>query len=304
MWPERTAQSYGPGVTAASQAVLLELLTVLRAYRDALVLVGGWAPYFLLEQHRRPEDRFVHVGSIDIDLAVDPAAVSEPQYATIVELLTERGYRPATSRRGGPLLGSFERRVASPVTHKPYTIRVDFLTHQPEGGASRHRPLEVQEGLLARKIRGCEAAFRYHTTVSLSGTLPDGGTLTVPMRMADVTACLTMKGIVLGERYREKDAYDLYAVITHYGDGPKSVAEALRPHLGDPLVAEGLRGIREAFRARDANGPAWVAAFLTSPVLAAERQRVITDAFMVVSELHRLLDPASLAERDRDQVRL
>ncbi len=45
--PERTAQSYGPGVTGASKSVLLELLTILRAYRDSLVLVGGWAPYFL-----------------------------------------------------------------------------------------------------------------------------------------------------------------------------------------------------------------------------------------------------------------
>lgn len=287
--PERTTQHYGPGVTAASLAVLLELMTVLRSYRDALVLVGGWMPYFLLTRHRRPEDPFVHIGSIDIDLAVDPATVQEPQYATIVELLTERGYQPAQTRRGAALASSFERQVASPLTHKPYTIRVDFLTHDPSGQARPRAPQPVQDDLLARKIHGCEAAFRYQTTTSVSGTLPEGGTLTVPIRLADVTACLAMKGIVLGERYREKDAYDLYAVIAHYQRGPASVADAVRPHLGDPLVAEGVGRLQEAFRTREAHGPAWVAAFLTSPVFAAERQRIITDAFMVVNEFLRLL---------------
>ena len=85
---ERSAQSYGPGVTTASKSVLLEVMTILRAYREALVLVGGWVPYFLLAQHQPPEDRFVHVGSIDIDLAVDPSKVDEPEYATIMQLLS------------------------------------------------------------------------------------------------------------------------------------------------------------------------------------------------------------------------
>lgn len=32
-----------------SQSVLLELMTVLGRYREVLYLVGGWAPYFLLQ---------------------------------------------------------------------------------------------------------------------------------------------------------------------------------------------------------------------------------------------------------------
>ena len=100
MPPERIAPTYGPGITAASKSVLLELMTTLRAYRESLILVGGWVPYLLLERHRPAGDRFVHVGSIDIDLAVDPSRVNEPAYATIVELLQARGYRPAEDQRG------------------------------------------------------------------------------------------------------------------------------------------------------------------------------------------------------------
>ncbi len=140
MPPERTAQTYGPGVTGASKSVLLEVLTALRAYRDALVLVGGWAPYFLLEEFRQPRDPFVHVGSIDIDLAIDPAKLDAAQYATIAELLGERGYRPASDRKGEAILSSLERTIQSPVNAKSYTIRVDFLTSPGVDPAGR-RPV-------------------------------------------------------------------------------------------------------------------------------------------------------------------
>lgn len=289
MLPERTAQAFGPGVTAASRSVLLELMVVLRAYREALVLVGGWVPFVLLERHRRPDDRFVHVGSIDIDLAVDPRRVNEPEYATIVELLRERGYRPAATRRGRAIPNSFERTVHSPVTAKPYAIRVDFLTPFAAAESGRSAQAPLQDELVARKIKGCEAAFRYQTTVEIAGALPDGGRMTVPIHMADLVASLTMKGIVLGERYREKDAYDIYALVAHYGRGPAEAAHATRPHLDDPLVSEGMVGIRSAFATRDAHGPAWVASFLVNPMFVEERERVVTDAYMVVSAFGDLL---------------
>lgn len=289
---ERTAQAYGPGVTSASRSVLVELMTLLRAYREALVLVGGWVPYLLLEQHQRPEDAFVHVGSIDIDLAVDPAAVQEAQYASIVQLLLDRGYRRASDRRGAVLPDSFERTVPSPKTSKAYTIRVDFLTPLNAADPERAKHAAVHDGLMARKIRGCDAAFRYHTSIDLSGTLPHGGRMTVPMRMATLVGCVAMKGIVLGERYREKDAYDLYALMAHYGRGPAEVAEALRPHQHDPLVREAIDSIRTAFQRRESNGPAWAAGFTAPPMLTREYERLVTDAFMVVGEFLRLLPGA------------
>jgi len=294
--PERTTQNYGPGVTTASKAVLLELMATLRVYRDALVLVGGWVPYFLLEQHRPPEDDFEHVGSIDIDLAVDPEAVREPEYGTIVELLTARGYRPTPDRRGSPIPYSFDRVVRSPLNNKTYTIRVDFLTHLDDPRSGRHTSRQVQDDLFARKTKGCDAAFQHFTQFDLTGELPEGGKITVPIRMADVVGCLTMKGIVLGERYREKDAYDIYAVAAHYEGGPRDVAEALRPYLQQPLLGESLQSIRAAFGERSGNGPAWVAAFLVSHVFSAERERLVTEAHMVVSELLRVVEkPLSAA---------
>lgn len=291
--PERTAQSYGPAVTAASKAVLLEVLTVLRPYQDALVLVGGWVPYFLLAQHRRPGDAFEHVGSIDIDLAVDPARVAPEAYTTMARLLLQHGYRGVADTRASTLPASFERTVASPVTHKPYTIRVDFLTGTGMPGAPRG--VTVQESLLARKLKGCDVAFTHQVQGPLQGTLPQGGELTVTLRMADVVGCVTMKSIVLGERFREKDAYDLYMVLAHYRRGPQDVAEALRPYLAEPLVAEALGCLRAAFATRQAHGPAWAAQFQVSPLFAADYERRLTEAFLTVEELFRQLAPVAPA---------
>lgn len=291
--PERTAQAYGPAVTAASKAVLLEVMTILRPYQDALVLVGGWVPYFLLERYRRPDDAFEHVGSIDIDLAVDPSRVAPDAYATMAGLLTQHGYRglPGGSTRALP--ASFERVVASPVTHKPYTIRVDFLTGTQVAGPGR--AATVQDSLLARKLKGCDVAFTHQTPLQLHGPLPQGGELSVTVRMADLVACLTMKSIVLGERFREKDAYDLCMILAHYQRGPQDVAEALRPSLQEPLVAEALRALRAAFATRRAHGPAWAAQFQVSPLFAADYERRVTEAFLTVEELFRQLAPAAPA---------
>src|SRR2546426_2150331 len=76
----RTARDYEDDITVASRVGLAELMTGLGAYRDALVLIGGWAPYLILErlgvqgafqadafQGDAFQTGFAHVGSIDID---------------------------------------------------------------------------------------------------------------------------------------------------------------------------------------------------------------------------------------------
>ncbi|MGH7278415.1 MAG: hypothetical protein ACREJG_06965 [Candidatus Rokuibacteriota bacterium] len=104
----RTARDYEDDVTAASLVGLADLMTVLGAYRDALVLIGGWAPYVILEQLGAPDafqadafqggvfqTGFAHVGSIDIDFVVDPAIIDAERYATIVESLLDRATSPS-----------------------------------------------------------------------------------------------------------------------------------------------------------------------------------------------------------------
>ena len=88
------------GMVRSSLSVYLELMTILGAYRDALVLVGGWVPHFLLEVFGDPDKDFRHVGSLDIDLAVDHRQVGSDEYATIVERLERHDYRQRRNSSG------------------------------------------------------------------------------------------------------------------------------------------------------------------------------------------------------------
>ncbi len=296
----RTAGDYQDGITAASRSGLAEVMTVLGAYRGALVLIGGWAPHLILEEFGEEgafqadafqadafQVGFVHVGSIDIDLVVDPDLVDAERYTTIIDLLLERGYEP-----GADPLFQFEKTIRSPRDGQDYVIRVDFLTPRPLAGQGRsHRHRQIQRDLRARTLEGAEVALAHWFWYDLEAQLPDGARTRGRLKVADLVGSLTLKGIAIGERYAEKDAYDIYALCAHYRGGPPAVAEAIRPYLGEDPVRRGFGSIAEKFRAPDAEGPTWVATFLGEgdPDRSA---RVRQDAFMTVHEVCRLLGVA------------
>lgn len=67
---------------------MLELWTMLAGFAEAMTIVGGSAPPLLIDD--RPDDPYV--GTLDVDLVVDPIGVPDEVYRTIAELLRERGY--------------------------------------------------------------------------------------------------------------------------------------------------------------------------------------------------------------------
>lgn len=275
-------------IARLSLSVYLELMTILGAYRDALVLVGGWAPYFILERVGREGTDFQHIGSVDIDIAVNPRLVSPDEYASIAERLERRGYHQRLNRLGQPIPFIFEREVERGEGRGTHVIEVDFLAPEYGGTGKRQRHQRIQPDLLARKARGCDVAFDHYFDHELTGILPNSAENTVRVKIADLVGCLTMKGIVLGERYHEKDAYDVYTVITYYKGGPKGAAQEVGPHLGNSLVREGIANIAEKFQSIRSVGPAGVGHFLASD--SVERDRLIADAFVNVSEFIKALE--------------
>src|SRR5208282_4640318 len=93
----------------ASRAVLIEVMNVLGLYRDHLILVGGWVPGLLLPNRG-------HMGSLDVDLAVDVRGISQYQYDTILQRLIEADYKQETN--------CFLRRVKG--AQEP--VRLDLIT--------------------------------------------------------------------------------------------------------------------------------------------------------------------------------
>jgi hypothetical protein len=278
--PIRTFGDYHPAATNASKSVLLELMTILKSYRDSLVLIGGWVPYFLLEAYKSKAVDFTHIGSIDIDLVIDPKVIDEEKYETITRMLLSRDYKLSKE-----ILYQFERAVKSEIDGKEYTVSVDFLTPQPpkgKGSSRRHR--QIQSDLRARNLPGADIALQLNQKIPLTGILPGNGETKVEFKMADLTSFLTLKGIAFGERYQEKDAYDIYVLCDYYKEGPISLAEEIRPKKDVKIVKMGLNAIRQRFRDINAEGPSWVANFLAIAD-DKEKEDVKRRSFTVVNEM-------------------
>lgn len=240
-------------------------------------------PYFLIRDHRVTGNPFEHIGSLDIDLVVDPRRISTGRYSTIVGLITDRGWAPTDRSRF-----TFQRRVRSGSGGIDHEIRVDFLAPDADGPAGRHRHRTLQGDLPARRFRGAGLAIGHARELRLTGELPDGGEAEAAMSMADVVGCVGMKGLALGSRYAEKDAYDLVSVVDNYGHGPMDAARAVRPFVGEEMMRESLEYIRRMFRDERAEGPSWAAGFLTDERDETYRRLVVRSQMVMSSFLEAL----------------
>ena len=243
-----TYRDYSGDLVEAARSVLLELVRLLGEYRDDFVVVGGWVPQLILPQFPKP-----HVGSIDVDLALNHRHLQEAGYATIQSLLLRRGYEPDLRQ---PFI--FHRTVM--VHGNPIKVEVDFLAGEYEGTGPRHRTQPVHEGR-ARKARGCDIAFDLFVETEISGVLPEGGQDQARVRVSSIVAFLVMKGMALHDRLKEKDAWDIYFTLTNYPGGLDALAQEIEPHVGQGLVREGLQKIAEKFASPDHAGPKFVADF-------------------------------------------
>jgi hypothetical protein len=261
---------YTTEAVAAARSVLLELARLLGEYQDSVVIVGGWVPELLLSQAPRQ-----HVGSIDVDIALDHRKLKEIGYKTILKLLLSRGYQQSEQ----PFI--FFRTVQ--MGEQTFDVEVDFLASEYSGTTRGHRTQKVQD-MRPRKARGCDLAVRLATEVTLSGTLPGGGKDTATLRVASIVPFLVMKAMALAGRLMEKDSWDIYYCIRYYPGGIDRLVEEFLPHLENSLVQEALTKIAEKFASPEHVGPKHVADFedLSDP---GEREHLQREAFERVQAL-------------------
>jgi len=248
---------YDERTVEASRAVLVEVFSLLQREGPRCVLVGGWAPFFLTERHKPVDVEFNHVGSVDIDIALDCEGMPglDEVYAGIRQRLERIGYRPRPARDGQPLPFSMEREVLGT------SIHVDFLATDSGGTGAAHRHQRVQD-MMAFKTRGCEVAFRNNEPFEVDAVLPSRARHKVSILVAGPVAVLTMKALAFSDDPgRIKDAYDICSLLRYYKAGPASVAAEARSFLGLEIVREARHKLATLFAAMDSVGPVGFANF-------------------------------------------
>tara|TARA_R110002096_G_scaffold206192_8_gene392369 strand:+ start:10848 stop:11699 length:852 start_codon:yes stop_codon:yes gene_type:complete len=256
--------------------VIIELGQILVPFRNNVVLVGGSVPWLLLN-HARP----AHLGTLDVDLGLNPKGLSEGQYAELVETLEKQGYRRGDDLKPFQLL----RLINVDDGGEPVPVIVDLLMPR-EAKYVKNRPPLV-EGLRVQAVDGCSIAIRDNITKHLEGYMPDGRMNSVEVRIATIPATLVMKGYALSGRDKMKDAYDIYFSVRNFDGGIAALAERCIPLLADEIALEGFRKIAVKFRSRDDFGPTTVRRFLEDAPEFTELtpEQVQTDAFGQVNNL-------------------
>jgi len=238
---------YSQLATEAARTVMLEIVRILGEYTDNMAIIGGWVPELLFAD-ANPR----HVGSIDVDIALNHHAISNDVYRTIREHLQQAGYTD------GDHPYKFFRTVL--VEGEKVTVEVDFLSGEYGGIGKGRRHQRVQD-LKARKARGCDLVFEMTEEVKIEGHLPSGAQDAARVKVAGVVPFVVMKGMALADRIKEKDAWDIWFCLRNYPGGTKALAELFSPHIQHGLVQEGLRNISEKFASIAHVGPLWVADF-------------------------------------------
>ena len=83
----QAAGDYDDRTTAAVKSVLIEIGQILGSFEGKFAIIGGAVPWLLLG-----EAEMQHVGTADVDLGLDPAALGGGEYVRLVEALQQQGY--------------------------------------------------------------------------------------------------------------------------------------------------------------------------------------------------------------------
>ena len=250
MNPEpRQRDDYSPRQVEAARRVLVDLGQVLAAFEDCLVVVGGWVPDLLLEQADEP-----HVGSIDVDLALDANKLADGRYADLLKLLLDSGrYRPGA--KPFQLVVEVDLKDGA----KPVEVEVEFLAPR-EVRLKKNRP-KLLEGFRVLQADACGAAFHAPVRTEISGRTVRGTNNKVRLRIASLPDFLVMKAHALAGRDKPKDAYDFCYCLEHAPDGMNALAAVWKNRRKEKDVARAVEILREKFASVDAFGPGQVVEF-------------------------------------------
>jgi hypothetical protein len=243
MTEPRQREDYSDRQVEAARRVLIDLGQVLASFSDCMVVVGGWTPDLLMPEADEP-----HVGSIDVDLALDAEKLNDGRYAELLNLLINtRRYRP----------GEKDFQLIVDVNlgdgDKPVQVEVEFLAPK-EVKLKKNKP-KLLRGFRVLQADGCGVAFHAPVVLRLGGRNVRGDTNGVSLRVASLPDFLVMKAYALGGRDKPKDAYDLCYCLENAPGGMAALAADWKPRLAEKEVTRAVEILREKFATVDSFGP-------------------------------------------------
>ena len=256
----QSAIDYDDRTTQAVKAVLIEIGQILGSFKGKFAIIGGAVPWLLLANEEMP-----HGGTLDVDVSLDAEALGDGEYATLVEALQTHGYQQRQSLRRFQLV----RQIPEQDGGTPIDVIVDFLMPRHADIVKNVPPL--LSDFAVQRADGADLALRFYQLVAISGQMPNGATNRVEIAVCSIPALLAMKGHAIENRYKQKDAYDIYYCVKNYPGGPNALAQDCQPLLVHTSANTGYRYISGKFDTVDGFGPMCVRRFVEQTDVLGER---------------------------------
>ena len=273
----RTQNDYEARGVEAARRVLVDLGQVLGSwFEGSIVVIGGWVPDLLLPDAVEP-----HIGSLDVDLALDPDKLREGRYAEIVKSLLSSGRYEKTEE---PF--KLHAKVDLGDGLPPIVVDVEFL--KPTKKRRKRRKPRLMPDFRPLDADGCAAAFLQPERVPIDGRMISGAENRVQVLVAAIPDFLIMKAHALAGRDKPKDAYDLCFCLDNAPGGLEALARAWRERRDSPLVAAAIEHLRVKFATVSSFGPRQVALFREA-VTREEQEMHARRAFELVVRFLELI---------------
>lgn len=253
------ASGYGQDQVARVRSTCLYLATKLGDLLDDMVIVGGLVPSLIVPQEGREAQELTrrHVGTLDLDCGLHIALLDTERHEALCDRLKRAGFGEAPNEKGNPT--RFKWRIDADGTQ----VEVDFLIPpslaEDKGGKLR----QIKPELAAVITPGLDLAFQDKLLVPIDGVTIKGERARRELSVCGPGAFTVLKALAVKGRGDNKDAYDLFYVLTNYGAGMPDVLARMRPLLAHEQAREALRILRDDFTEIDRVGPMRVAEFIT-----------------------------------------
>jgi hypothetical protein len=245
-----TAAGYEPAFTSAVRATCLYVATKLGDLADDTVVVGGLVPSLIIDA---PSD--AHVGTMDLDVGLALAVFDHKRYQELAERLRQAGFGMDKNDAGNPTRQRWQ-------IDGPPKVTVDFLIppsfEDDRGGTIR----DIEPDFAAIIAPGLKLAFIDQERIKLEGRTIRNERASREIRVCGPAAFVAMKALALRLRGENKDAYDLWYTLQHFGASMQDVVAKMALIREQPEAVEGMSYLGEDFREIDSIGPMRVAAFL------------------------------------------
>jgi len=249
-----TASGYQPEQVRRVRATCLYFATKFGDLMDDLVVVGGLVPSLLIDQGNLPESVRPHVGTMDLDVGLTFAVITEQRYVEITERLRRAGFKPDVNEQGK---ATRQRWV---ISEPPVTV--DFLIEPADANDRAGKLFDIERDFPAIIAPGLHLAFRNRHQIVIQGETILGETARRDIWVCGAGAFVVLKALAFGIRGENKDAYDLFYLIRNYGKGVGDVLSELKPLLNDPSTVKAMEFLKRDFVANNSLGPRRVAHFL------------------------------------------